>query len=847
MLARTEAPDGSESGAAGWHWRDPAVIRSAAAWQRRSPESHGQVSSSRMNSISCNLRMAMRRVLLQAMLLMSLSAVASSAWGQVAGILGDNDLTVAMGGQAKAVVVVAKQASQWERKAAEDLAKYIHLMSGAKPVVLNALPVPDGPALIVGQMALHLKPALHSALAKAAKQKPLLRADAIVVERDGDRVYLAGTGPDAHYYAVSYLLQLWGVRWYLPTDFGECVPSHSTLKVGTLNFSYGPPFEVRRYWLSWLGDTSGQFEFSHRNFFNQELVPSGHCLQQYTKDVEPKGKGHFNIPITDPRTAQSVASKIADKFKAGERIMLGIEDGMYESDYPNDKKLLALQYDKYFMSPSYTDCFMTFYNNVADTLLTQYPHSNAKIGFLAYSNLTLPPVKVAHGSKPLVAYLAPIDIDPNHGMDDGRSGPRREYKDMMYKWAKVMDGRVVIYDYDQGMLVWRDLPNPSHHVFARDVKIYRNAGILGIQTESRGALATTFLNLFFRGQLMWNPDVDTRALLKEFYPGFYGPAAVPMARYWSRIFDAWERTDVTEHEYHVIPAIYTSDLVEDLRADLKAAEAALRSSNQESRRMAMFAKRLRFTRASFTMIDTYVTTVQAAARDADYSRAVEVGTKALEAHQSLRSLNPLYVTGIVGGEDRTAWLAGEVRQYTELRALMDGSKGSLIQRLPSTWSFKMEKPLPTGWRYSGPEGPKPKGDDILAREQPNEINGWRAVRTDLYLQGQGVVAPNGDRHLGHYWYANTFVILSAADAKRKVRLMIPGLFNEAWLYINGEPVAHRNYKEPWWHADYRFEWDVDISQHIRPGSNEIRLRGFNPHHFGGIFRRPFLYRPRTSD
>jgi len=77
-----------------------------------------------------------------------------------------------------------------------------------------------------------------------------------------------------------------------------------------------------------------------------------------------------------------------------------------------------------------------------------------------------------------------------------------------------------------------------------------------------------------------------------------------------------------------------------------------------------------------------------------------------------------------------------------------------------------------------------------------------------------------------------------------LHLMFPGLFNEAWLYVNGALVAHRNYKEPWWRTDYRFTWDVDISRYVRRGSNQIALRGFNPHHFAGMFRRPFVYRPR---
>ena len=78
-------------------------------------------------------------------------------------------------------------------------------------------------------------------------------------------------------------------------------------------------------------------------------------------------------------------------------------------------------------------------------------------------------------------------------------------------------------------------------------------------------------------------------------------------------------------------------------------------------------------------------------------------------------------------------------------------------------------------------------------------------------------------------------------------LMFPGIFNEAWLYVNGKMVAHRAYREPWWQTDYRFEWDVDVTAFFQPGRNDIALRVFNPHHLGGMFRRPFLYRPNPSE
>ena len=176
---------------------------------------------------------------------------------------------------------------------------------------------------------------------------------------------------------------------------------------------------------------------------------------------------------------------------------------------------------------------------------------------------------------------------------------------------------MAIYDYDQGMLVWRDILNPAFATIRDDFKHYRKAGILGVSTESRGAMATVFLNLFMRGQLMWNrcgPD----AMLAEFYEKFYGSARETHGRILGRDFQGLERHDVTEHEYFVIPAIYTPQLIQELRKQLEAAEALVKPSGGSD---AKLAERIKFTRPSFGILENYVAMVSAAATECDYKTA----------------------------------------------------------------------------------------------------------------------------------------------------------------------------------------------------------------------------------
>jgi len=136
--------------------------------------------------------------------------------------LSADDLVIAEGGKSSATIVVAVAAGPWEKRAAADLSRKLEVMTGAKIPVGEA--PGTGPVFFVGSAALAAEPALRESLVRVAKKDPVLRADAVALLRRGNRVFLAGSNDESHYYAVSELLRRWGCRWYLPTDFGECIP-----------------------------------------------------------------------------------------------------------------------------------------------------------------------------------------------------------------------------------------------------------------------------------------------------------------------------------------------------------------------------------------------------------------------------------------------------------------------------------------------------------------------------------------------------------------------------------------------------------------------------------------------
>jgi hypothetical protein len=217
-------------------------------------------------------------------------------------------------------------------------------------------------------------------------------------------------------------------------------------------------------------------------------------------------------------------------------------------------------------------------------------------------------------------------------------------------------------------------------------------------------------------------------------------------------------------------------------------------------------------------------------------------------------MNPTFTTRVIGvaAEDEKsgpAWWPGEVQQYRELAAYTDGTKGTLVAKLPLEWAFRRDPHdtgVVSGWAYK-PLDPKWRGTDVFwtpeKRAERYWRNEWEPRRTDLYQQAQqDFLSPVGNGYNGHFWYRTDFD-LPAEAAKSPLHVRFPGLFNECWLYVNGHLVAHRPYKEPWWLTDYKFEWDVDLAGHLKPGANTVAVRVYNPHHFGGMFRRPFVYKP----
>ena len=137
----------------------------------------------------------------------------------------DTPLTIVEQGQSQTRIGVHPEAGEWERRAASDLVHYIEEMSGARlPLIdqsdaLHQALAEATPLILVGRAALEAEPSLEPRLQALQKPRPVLRSDAIIAQRQDNRIYLAGTNDESHYYAAIELLNHWAaVGIYPPTS-----------------------------------------------------------------------------------------------------------------------------------------------------------------------------------------------------------------------------------------------------------------------------------------------------------------------------------------------------------------------------------------------------------------------------------------------------------------------------------------------------------------------------------------------------------------------------------------------------------------------------------------------------
>lgn len=457
-------------------------------------------------------------------------------WGMTA----EAALTLAASGQTHYVIVQNPNAALPERTAAKELADYLHQITGATFTMQQATDVSNVPedAIIVGPGP--VAQAVFPGVALAG-----LGAEEFVMRTQGHRLLLAGGRPRGTLYAVDRFLQEeCGVRWWTP--WATDVPSHATLRVPLLDKQEKPAFEYRApFWYSAF-DPLWKMHNGVNEENNRIPMELGGC-------VIYKGFVHTSYALVPPDKYFDTHPEwysLIDGKRTHNRAQLCLSNPeLRDFVVERVREWLRESPDASIVSVSQNDCdgacqcpdcsaidqaegspagsMITFVNYVAQHIQAEFP--NVAVDTLAYQYTRKPPEHV----RPLpnvIVRLCSIECNFRAPLDDPSNV---SFLSDLQGWSKICH-RLYVWDYVTDFANYL-LPHPNWYALGPNLRLFQKYNVQGVFEEgayqSNGAEMEE-LRAWLLAQLLWNPQQDDRALIREFLDGYYGRAAAsPIQRY----------------------------------------------------------------------------------------------------------------------------------------------------------------------------------------------------------------------------------------------------------------------------------------------------------------------------
>ncbi|MBN1341395.1 MAG: DUF4838 domain-containing protein [Phycisphaerae bacterium] len=477
----------------------------------------------------------MRTYVLCAFAAVSLSAVSSRG-----------EVLIAENGAARAVIVVADDATVAEKHAAAELASILKEVTGGTfEVVAKA----EGgrPRLLVGAGA--------AKVVEGGSSVEGLGQEGLVIRTVGSDLILAGGRPRGTLYAVyTFLEDHVGCRWW--SSKVSTIPKKATLKIGELNVRFIPRLEYRESF--WFDGFDGDWAVRNKSNGNSERLDAKrggkHSYQgfvhtfyplippeKYFKDhpewySEIGGKrqyDHKQLCLTNEEMRQELVKNLKAQLRANPAATIA---SVSQNDWHGNcqcAKCAAI--DKEEGSPA--GSLLRFVNKVAEDIEKEFPQ--VAISTLAYQYTRKPP-KLVKPRPNVIVRLCSIECSFSKPLADERN---KAFRDDIVGWSKICN-RLYIWDYTTNFAHYV-LPHPNLRVLAPNIRFFVEHGVKGIfeqgAYQSYGSEMAE-LKAWVLAKLLWDPSLDAAKLIVAFTDGYYGPAGKQVRAYLELMHNAVDKS-----------------------------------------------------------------------------------------------------------------------------------------------------------------------------------------------------------------------------------------------------------------------------------------------------------------
>lgn len=423
-------------------------------------------------------------------------------------------------------IVVAPNPSRVELLAADELARYLEMMTGEE---VRTVRYPSGS----GESRIYLGSAALAEDPNLSYEADSLSEDGFLIRGRGGKLFIVGGGDRGTLYGAYHLLWMLGARWYFPSPDGQFIPTIQTPDLEGLEVKEEPEFTRRGIvihrnntaFMSWLN-------FAPKVKLNTISLHSLDGIEEM-EDLTADNGLQFGLKIHFYEDVISLDRRDIDRNRGRTRALLEIlPERIRELHlWPADGVLKpAPGQERYPIQ----DLTLAFTNEMASFL--REIEDDYRMAFLAYWSTWAVPTRI----RPLEgvflemapihrSFSYPVSVPP--GTRNGDS-----VRPIVEELVEVFDpteAQVLGYWLDSSLFgrgrfkPWQGRLPFIPEIMREDLAFYRSLGIREIDTFAVGVdvgyLARfTSPTIFIYPMLLWNLQADVRSEIRLFCRNYFG-------------------------------------------------------------------------------------------------------------------------------------------------------------------------------------------------------------------------------------------------------------------------------------------------------------------------------------
>ena len=440
------------------------------------------------------------------------------------------EFVIARDGKAEAVIVVHGGVTNGVRYAANELAKFLGRISGARFMVADK-PVPGYRTILVG-----------------TPYKPQNPEELCVRVKDANTLEVTGDRSRGVLYAAYELLEHFGVV-FCARDF-DYVPRIAHLAIaGDYNKVDWPFMYLQRH--TWSDTGWNDFAFNHklRNHVSKSIATKAgypdlaedyphsynHAITTQWVRNRDFGKTHpewyawvratdsrnFNwVCISNEEMWTQLLKEIGEhlaKHPGTRELSVAIGDCAHYCDCDSCMEKVREYLDPDGSEVPSVQCYLLA-NRVARTFGKQYP--NLRFNFLPYGdrqpanpNLKLEPNVSGSSAELWRNHCLPADCNE-----------RSAYSLAQFCRNVAPGNGTYVWEYLANFRDWM-IPFPNSYIIAQSFRYYKRLNVRGVGTQMQfcGCGDLSEMKLYLHGKLAWNPDLDVEELITTYCKANFGP------------------------------------------------------------------------------------------------------------------------------------------------------------------------------------------------------------------------------------------------------------------------------------------------------------------------------------